>query len=128
MRAKSRTLTEQELEIMKVVWALGPATVRDVYEALRRERSVAYTTVQTMMNILEAKGHLQKEPEGRAFLYRPVEPKGATIARLVDDFVGRVFDGAAEPLVLALLREQKLSREELNAIAKQIASLPPEEP
>ena len=62
MRPKSETLTGQELEIMKVIWPLGRATVRDVYDALRERRTVAYTTVQTMMNILETKGHLKKEP------------------------------------------------------------------
>ena len=62
MRPKSETLTGQELEIMKAIWPLGQATVREVYDELRSRRAVAYTTVQTMMNILETKGHLKREP------------------------------------------------------------------
>ena len=75
MRPKSDTLTGQELEIMKVIWPLGQATVREVYDALRARRTVAYTTVQTMMNILETKGHLKKEPGEKAQIYAPVRPQ-----------------------------------------------------
>jgi predicted transcriptional regulator len=60
MRKPSRTLTPQELELMKLVWSRGQATVRDVYEALLVDRRIAYTTVMTMMNVLEKKGHLRK--------------------------------------------------------------------
>ena len=66
MRPKSDTLTGQELEIMKVIWPLGQATVREVYDELRERRTIAYTTVQTMMNILETKGHLKREPGDKA--------------------------------------------------------------
>ena len=109
---------------MKVVWELGAATVREVYEALRRERAVAYTTVMTMMNILEAKGHLVKRPAGRAYVYRPSQAKGETISGLVDDFVERVFDGAATPLVLSLIRDHKLSPRELEEIRRLMAEAP----
>ncbi len=126
MKAKPKTLTEQELPIMKVIWELGTATVREVYEELRKERSVAYTTVMTMMNILESKGHLVKRPVGRAYLYQPVQAKGKTIAGLVDDFVERVFDGAATPLVLSLIRDRKLSEQELEEISRLIAETPEE--
>ena len=60
MRPPSATLTEQELEIMKIVWELGAATVRNVYEALLQRRKIAYTTVMTMMKILEQKKHLKR--------------------------------------------------------------------
>jgi BlaI family transcriptional regulator, penicillinase repressor len=66
MRPKSGTLTAQELEIMKVIWPRGQATVRDVYGELRDKRDIAYTTVQTMMNILETKGHLKRVPGDKA--------------------------------------------------------------
>ena len=67
MTKTTPTLTGQELAIMKVVWAKKDATVREVYETLRERRRIAYTTVMTMMNILETKGFLVKEPHGRAF-------------------------------------------------------------
>src|SRR5271154_767831 len=102
MRPKSPTLTEQELEIMKIVWARQTATVRDVYEALLERRKVAYTTVMTMMKILEQKGYLNRKQVDRAYVYRPAQPKNQVIGKMVRDFVNRVFNGSAEPLLVHL--------------------------
>ena len=112
MRRKSETLTGQELEIMKVIWPLGQATVRDVYDALRAHRTVAYTTVQTMMNILETKGHLKKEPGEKAQTYVPVRPQRLVVQSMVREFVNRVFDGSARPLLVHLLKEKGLTERE----------------
>ena len=120
MRPKSRTLTEQELEIMKVVWELQTATVRDVYEALLRRRKIAYTTVMTMMNILEEKGYLKKRAEDKAHVYRPAQAKAKVIRAMVQEFVERVFNGSAEPLLVQLVKDRRLSREELEKIARAI--------
>lgn len=127
MKPKARTLTEQELEIMKVVWERKASTVREVYEALRERKAVAYTTVMTMMNILEGKGHLVKRPEGRAYLYEPVQAQTQVIAGMVHEFVDRVFDGAARPLVLNLIRDRALSKEDLEEISRLIDSSSDEE-
>jgi BlaI family transcriptional regulator, penicillinase repressor len=118
MRRKSRTLTEQELEIMKIVWERDSATVRDVYEALLERRKVAYTTVMTMMKILEQKKYLKKTLADRAYVYRPTQPKRQVIGDMVRDFVDRVFNGSAEPLLLHLVEEHDLSSEELEEIAR----------
>ena len=120
MRTKSRTLTEQELEIMKVVWELQTATVRDVYEALLRRRKIAYTTVMTMMNILEEKGYLKKRAEDKAHVYRPAQAKAKVIRAMVQEFVERVFNGSAEPLLVHLVKDRHLSPEELETIARAI--------
>jgi predicted transcriptional regulator len=120
MRNKSRTLTEQELEIMKVVWELQNATVRDVYEALLRRRKIAYTTVMTMMNILEEKGYLKKRAGDKAYVYRPAQAKARVIRAMVQEFVARVFNGSAEPLMVQLVRDRSLSPEELEKIARVI--------
>jgi BlaI family transcriptional regulator, penicillinase repressor len=112
MRPKSGTLTAQELEIMKVIWPRGRATVRDVYDALRERRTVAYTTVQTMMNILETKGHLKKAPGEKAQLYTPVRPQQLVVRSMVREFVNRVFDGSARPLLVHLLKEKGLTERE----------------
>jgi len=128
MKTRARTLTEQELEIMKVVWERKASTVRDVYEALRERKGVAYTTVMTMMNILESKGHLVKRPEGRAYVYEPSQAQTQVISGMVQEFVDRVFDGAARPLVLSLLQERKLSREDLEEISRLIDEETQEEP
>ena len=122
MRPKSETLTAQELEIMKVIWPLGQATVREVYDALRERRSVAYTTVQTMMNILETKGHLKKQPGDKAHVYTPVRPQQLVVKSMVREFVNRVFDGSARPLLVHLLKEKGLSdreRKELQKLLQQ---------
>jgi len=120
-RKKSSTLTERELAIMKIVWELETATVRATYEALReREDTVAYTTVMTMMNILEEKRYLRKTRESRAFVYEPVRPRSEVISGMVQEFVDRVFNGSARPLVLNLLEERRLSEEELQEIRRMI--------
>jgi BlaI family transcriptional regulator, penicillinase repressor len=118
MRRRSPTLTEQELEIMKIVWERETATVRDVYEAILERRKVAYTTVMTMMKILEHKKYLKKTLADRAYVYRPAQPKGQVIGDMVRDFVNRVFNGSAEPLLLHLVEEHDLSPEELEEIAR----------
>jgi predicted transcriptional regulator len=112
MAQPSATLTSQELAIMKVVWAKKDATVREVYETLRERRAIAYTTVMTMMNILETKGYLLKEPHGRAFRYRPAQPERRVITAMVREFVDRVFDGAARPLLAHLATDTRLSKAE----------------
>jgi predicted transcriptional regulator len=118
MRRRSTTLTEQELEIMKVVWEHEASTVRDVYEALLERRKVAYTTVMTMMKILEQKGYLKKTQVDRAYIYRPAQPKRQVIGAMVRDFVNRVFNGSAEPLLVHLVEENNLTREDLEEIAR----------
>lgn len=118
MRHRSSTLTEQELEIMKIVWDRESATVRDVYEALLARRKVAYTTVMTMMKILEQKKYLKKTQVERAYLYRPAQPKRLVVGAMVREFVNRVFNGSAEPLLVHLVEEHNLSREDLEEIAR----------
>jgi BlaI family transcriptional regulator, penicillinase repressor len=118
MRPRSKTLTGQELEIMKIVWEREQVTVRDVYEALLERRKVAYTTVMTMMKILERKGFLKKSQEDRAYLYRAAQPKRQVIGAMVRDFINRVFNGSAEPLLVHLVEEHHLSAKDLEEIAK----------
>jgi predicted transcriptional regulator len=119
-RQKTNRLTDVELEVMHVVWELERGTVRQVHKVLGDRREIAYTTVMTMMNILEEKGYLQRSKEGRAFVYEPVRPKGEVIATMVDDFVTKVFDGSARPLVMGLVKERKLSKNDLRDIARMI--------
>jgi BlaI family penicillinase repressor len=116
MRRKTKTLTEQELEIMKVIWERGEATVRDVVAALSEQRQIAYTTVMTMMNILEQKGHLKKRQVDRAYIYKPAHAQEQVIGSMVRDFVDRVFNGSAAPLLVHLVDDKKLTEKELNEI------------
>jgi len=105
---------------MKVVWQLETATVRQVYETLLERRKIAYTTVMTMMNILEQKGHLKKRCEERAYVYQPARPQKQVIRSMVRDFVDRVFNGSAEPLVAHLVEDRCLSEGDLEEIRKTI--------
>ena len=118
MKPRKETLTDQELEIMKVVWKRDSSTVRDVYEELLRHRKIAYTTVMTMMGILEQKGHLTRSPDGRAYVYRPAQPKAKVVGNMVQDFVKRVFDGSAEPLLVHLVENKELDEEQLKEIER----------
>jgi predicted transcriptional regulator len=118
MRKRTPTLTPQELEIMKIVWQKGEATVRDVYETLLEHRKIAYTTVMTMMGILEQKGRLKKESKDRAYVYTPAEPQGKVVGSMVTDFVRRVFNGSAKPLLVHLVENQEISQEQLDEISK----------
>ncbi|NLV31799.1 MAG: BlaI/MecI/CopY family transcriptional regulator [Acidobacteria bacterium] len=122
MRPQTTHLTVPQLEIMKEVWRLEEATVRDVYEALRTKRSIAYTTVMTMMKTMEARGHLRKRVEGRAFVYQAVEPQSSALRRIVGDFLDKVFNGAAEPLLAHLVQERRLSQKDLDKVARMIRS------
>ena len=103
---------------MKVVWQRERATVRDVYETLLEHRKIAYTTVMTMMKILEDKKYLKKTQVDRAYVYRPAQPKGKVIGAMVREFVNRVFNGSAEPLLVHLVNEHELSADDLAEIAR----------
>ena len=123
MRKPSPTLTPQELAIMKVVWQHGTATVRDVYEGLRKQRPIAYTTVMTMMNVLEDKGYLTRKPEGRAHTYTPTRPRQQVVGAMVRDFVDRVFDGASSALLLHLAKDSRLTERQRKAVQKIVEEM-----
>jgi predicted transcriptional regulator len=116
MRPQRPVPTDQELEILKVVWRLGRASVREVYEDLLQQREVAYTTVLTMMGILERKGHLKKARGERAYVYSPVHSQDETQQRMVREFVDRVFNGSSAPLLVHLLSDSAIGKEELAEI------------
>ena len=118
MRSRKSVLTEQELELMKIVWRREQVTVRDVYETLLEHRKIAYTTVMTMMGILQEKGYVTREESEKAHVYRPAQPKQQVVNHLVSDFVERVFNGSAKPLLLNLIEREKLSDKEIDEIAK----------
>ncbi|MBM3778831.1 MAG: BlaI/MecI/CopY family transcriptional regulator [Acidimicrobiia bacterium] len=116
-------LTPQELAIMKVVWDRHQATVRDVYEAIRESRPIAYTTILTMMRILEEKGHLRKTvgTGERAHVYRPATPRQQAVGTLVRDFLDRVFDGAPDALLLHLAKDNRLTAAQRRIVEQLLA-------
>jgi predicted transcriptional regulator len=116
MKQKSPVPTEQELEILKVIWQRGEATVRDVYNDLRQRRSIAYTTVLTMMGVLERKGHLTKTAGARAYVYRPAQPQDEVVHSMVKEFVCRVFNGSAKSLLVHLVEDRGTAPQDLDEI------------
>ena len=106
---------------MKVIWRRGQATIREVYDELKSRRTIAYTTVQTMMNILETKGHLKRQAGEKANVYAPARPQQAVVKSMVRDFVNRVFDGSARPLLVHLLKEKGLTERERRELQKLLA-------
>jgi len=118
MKRPSATPTKQELEILKIIWQRGSASVRDVYETILRRRKIAYTTVMTMMKIMEQKKYLKRRLQGRAYIYEGTRPKKQMIREMVGDFINRVFDGSAHPLLAHLVEDRRLSEKDLKKIAK----------
>ena len=110
---------------MKVIWERRTATVRDVYEDLLTRRQVAYTTVMTMMNILEQKGYLKKRAgDDRAFVYEPARSKKTVIRAMVREFLERVFNGSATPLLVHLVEDSQIAPEDLAELRRTIRKKP----
>jgi predicted transcriptional regulator len=104
--------TERELEILKILWDLGEASVRQVCEVMNQREDLAQNTVQTFLRMMEDKGLVSHTVEGRSFIYRPLYSREKTVSR----FVQRVFDGALDQLVMSALSAKKLSKQEIAAI------------
>jgi BlaI family transcriptional regulator, penicillinase repressor len=115
---KSDNLTPLELEIMHVLWELGPANVQTVQQALKRE--LAYTTVQTMLNILERKGKAKRTLKNRAYFYKACVSRKRVIGKHVNDVVERLFGGSAESLVMSLLETKHLTPEKLARLQRLV--------
>ena len=117
-RKTAPPLTPLELEIMKVLWESGPASVQTVQERLAPGRTLAYNTVQTMLNVLHRKGKVRREIQGRAYLYEPVVSRAQASRQAVADLVSRMFDGSAEGLVMSLVETRQLTPEKLAELSE----------
>ncbi|WP_165252077.1 BlaI/MecI/CopY family transcriptional regulator [Paludisphaera soli] len=113
-------LSEAQLAIMRVVWDRGEATVAEVWKALAAERTLARNTVLTMMTRLEEKGWLRRTAEGRAFRYAAAQPREQVLGGLVGRLLDTAFGGSTEGLILTLLKERGVSRDEAKRIRKLI--------
>ncbi|HLJ93789.1 MAG TPA: BlaI/MecI/CopY family transcriptional regulator [Gemmataceae bacterium] len=110
------TPTPRELEILKVLWEHGPSSVRQVHRHLVQFEDLAYNTIQTLLRIMEDKGLVQHHVEGRTFVYTPRYSRDESAIRFLD----RVFDGAADQLVLSLLRSERVAPAELERMQAMI--------
>ena len=111
VRRKSEQLTPLELEIMHVLWETGPSNVQTVQQKLKRE--LAYTTVQTMLNILHRKGKAKRTLKDRAYFYKPAVSRKQVVSKHVVDVVDRLFGGSAESLVMSLVETKHLTAAKL---------------
>jgi BlaI family penicillinase repressor len=115
-RRKTEHLTPLELEIMHVLWETGPANVQTVQRSLKRE--LAYTTVQTMLNILHRKRRVRRTLKERAYFYRPVVTRSHVTREHMSDIVDRLFGGSAESLVMSLVETKYLTPKALERLQK----------
>ncbi len=120
---KRPALAKSELEVARIVWDLGRATVRQVAEAMPRDREVDFKTVQTYLRRLEAKGYLRSRREGRSNVYNSTVRHGTVVREVVDDFVNRLFDGQAMPLVQHLIEDQGLTDDEIDKLQTTLNKL-----
>jgi BlaI family transcriptional regulator, penicillinase repressor len=116
---KNTTLTPLELEIMQVLWQVGPCTVSEVQPKLQAD--LAYTTVQTMLNVLLRKKKVKRVQEGRAFRYRPAVTREGATGSALSDLVKRMFGGSGEALLMAMVDTRQISAEELARVAQKLA-------
>ena len=117
------TLPKSELEVARIVWSLGEATVREVEEQLPKNRGLDFKTVQNYLRRLEAKGYLRTKWRGRAKVYRSrVRPRQVK-REMVDDFMDRLFDGEAMPLLQHVIRDRGLTNDEIEQLRQMLNQL-----
>lgn len=119
-RKPSFALTDAEAQVMAVLWRLKSATVGDVVTALSEQRSVTYSTVQTMLRILETKGYATHDKVARAFVYRPLIDAHQARRRALRHLVSRLFEGSPSLLVLNMLQDEELDEKERKQLKKLI--------
>jgi predicted transcriptional regulator len=123
VRRKKTTdsLTPLELQIMQVLWNDGPGNVQQVQKSLATQTEFAYNTVQTMLNILERKGRVERTLEGRAFVYRAVVSEETVLGQAVRDLVERMFGGSSEELVMSLIKSRQVDPERIADLSRRVA-------
>ncbi len=117
-KPEKTTLTKLELQIMQAIWRLGPSNVAAVQEVLAQD--LAYTTVQTMLNILERKGKLKRTLRGRAFEYSATVSEAKASTHAVRDLVDRMFGGSSEELVMSLLKSRQIDPKKIAELTRRL--------
>ncbi|HEX4229411.1 MAG TPA: BlaI/MecI/CopY family transcriptional regulator [Bryobacteraceae bacterium] len=110
--------TDAELEILTVLWSIGPATVRDVYDVLSRRRAAQYSTVLKFMQIMAEKGLVRRDETQRAHIYEAAKPREWTQKQLAGDLLDRAFSGSAKALLVGALSARKATKKELEELRK----------
>jgi predicted transcriptional regulator len=115
---EKETLTKLELQIMQVIWKRGTSNVSEVQEGLEQE--LAYTTVQTMLNILHRKGKLKRKLQGRAYEYSATVTEAKALSHAVRDLVDRMFGGSNEELVMSLIKSRQIDAKQIARLSKKL--------
>jgi predicted transcriptional regulator len=118
---KSHSLTPLELKVMQVLWREGPSNVQHVQKNLPADTELAYTTVQTMLNVLERKGRVRRTLKGRAYDYRAVVSEEKALGHAVRDLVDRMFRGSSEELVMSLIKSRQIDPERIADLSRKMA-------
>jgi predicted transcriptional regulator len=121
--ANSPIPTERELEILKVLWDRGEATVRQVYEALRDQAPIVQNTVQAFLRTMEEKGLVKHRVEGRTFIYEPLVHRDPTSRRIASKVLQQVFDGAVDQLVQSVFSIRRPTDDELDRLEEILAEV-----
>jgi predicted transcriptional regulator len=121
MAVPKAQLTRLELQIMQVLWNNGPSTVQAVQQSLPGDQ-LAYTTVQTMLNILQRKGKVKRKLLGKAYEYRPVLSRDKALREAASDMLDRMFGGSVEALLMSLVKSNHLDADKLAKLQKRIES------
>jgi predicted transcriptional regulator len=124
-RVRSIKLTVRESALMEALWTLGEATAEEIRASLRGPDVPHDSTVRTLLRVLEHKGHVTHAQRGKAFVYRPLVPRGQAQKTALRDVLSRFFGGSAEDLVLRLIEDEQLTVEELDAIRRSANSKKP---
>jgi len=119
-RKQSAALTDAEAAVMAVVWRLGKASVGDVVAAMNETRAVTYSTVQTVLRILETKGYVTHDKVARAFIYQPVVDERQARRRALRHLVNRLFEGSPSLLVLNVLEDEDIDPAEREQLRRLI--------
>ncbi|TDI38004.1 MAG: BlaI/MecI/CopY family transcriptional regulator [Acidobacteria bacterium] len=119
-RKRSPTLTDAELRLMEIIWDKGRVTVGELVDALPKRRALAYSTVLTTMRVLERKGYVDHEKNGRAFVYQPLVPKSEARRKALRFVLSRFFEDSPELLVLNLLEHEEIDSKQLARLRRRI--------
>jgi BlaI family transcriptional regulator, penicillinase repressor len=118
--------TDAELEILTVLWSIGPATVRDVFENISRRRTAQYSTILKFMQIMAEKGLVRRDEKQRAHVYEAARPREWTQQQLAGDLLTRAFSGSAKELLIGALSSKKVSPTELAELRRLLDEYPQE--
>jgi predicted transcriptional regulator len=119
-KSVGQPLTPLELEVMKILWKTGPATVQAVQQRIQSVRPLAYNTVQTVLTILHRKGKVKRITQDRAYVYSPAVSQEKAAGQALQDLINRVFGGRPEELVLSMVKSRQLTPEQLAELQRMV--------